>query len=107
MTGWDDPRMLTIRGILRRGLTIDALRDFIGSQGASKNVLLLQWGAMWVLNKSKLDPITPRYTTVAKDGAVSCTVAGMDAACTDTRPTHAKNSGLSDKVVHYARTVFD
>jgi glutamyl-tRNA synthetase len=116
VTGWDDPRMPAIRGLLRRGLTVDALRDFIGSQGASKNVLNLQWRALWALNKSKLDPVTPRYTAVADD-AVSCTVTGLDAPYSDTRPTHAmvgkmakhclpaKNAALGDKVVHYAHTI--
>jgi glutamyl-tRNA synthetase len=108
VTGWDDPMMPTIRGLLRRGLTVDALRDFKGSQGASKNVLNLQWGALWAFNKSKLDPVTPRYTAVAKKYRVSCTVTGLDAAYTDMRPTHAKNAknaALDDKVVHYAHTV--
>jgi glutamyl/glutaminyl-tRNA synthetase len=27
--GWDDPRLPTVRGILRRGMTVEGLRQFI------------------------------------------------------------------------------
>uniref|UniRef100_A0AC34G220 Glutamyl/glutaminyl-tRNA synthetase class Ib catalytic domain-containing protein n=1 Tax=Panagrolaimus sp. ES5 TaxID=591445 RepID=A0AC34G220_9BILA len=33
--GWDDPRLPTLRGILRRGLTIEGLKQFILAQGGS------------------------------------------------------------------------
>jgi glutamyl-tRNA synthetase len=34
--GWTDPRMPTVQGILRRGMKIEALKEFILSQVSSR-----------------------------------------------------------------------
>lgn len=49
--GWDDPRMPTVRGIRRHGMTIPALQEFILRQGPSKNIVLQDWAAFWATNK--------------------------------------------------------
>ncbi|KAL3695636.1 hypothetical protein R1sor_009712 [Riccia sorocarpa] len=68
--GWDDPRFPTVRGIQRRGLTVEALRQFILSQGASKNLNLMEWDKLWTINKKIIDPVCPRHTAVIGDGKV-------------------------------------
>ena len=69
-SGWDDPRFPTVRGILRRGLTLDALREYILMQGPSKNTIMLEWDKIWSVNKKLIDPIAPRFTALNKDGLV-------------------------------------
>lgn len=68
VTGWDDPRMPTVRGIRRRGMTIEALKQFIISQGPSKNVVNLDWTIPWAFNKKVIDPVSPRHTALLKEG---------------------------------------
>jgi hypothetical protein len=37
-------------------MTVPALREFILRQGPSRNILNLEWGALWALNKKYIDP---------------------------------------------------
>lgn len=75
--GWDDPRFPTVRGIMRRGLTVEALRWFIISQGASRNVNLMEWDKVWALNKQVIDPVCPRHTALLAEGRVPVEVRGF------------------------------
>jgi glutamyl-tRNA synthetase len=66
VTGWDDPRFATVRGILRRGMTVEALRAYILSQGASQREISLEWDKIWTINKRIIDPIAPRHTALLR-----------------------------------------
>jgi glutamyl-tRNA synthetase len=66
VTGWDDPRFATVRGILRRGMTVEALRSYIISQGASQREILLEWDKIWSGNKKVIDPVSSRHTALEK-----------------------------------------
>jgi len=105
--GWDDPRFPTVRGLMRRGLTVTALRAFILSQGASRSATLMEWDKIWTVNKRALDPVAPRHVAIGlpADGAVVMTVAG---AVEETRavPRHKKNAALGDKPVLYGPRVW-
>ncbi|KAL8998910.1 MAG: hypothetical protein Q9169_002129 [Polycauliona sp. 2 TL-2023] len=101
--GWDDPRFPTIRGIRRRGMTVDALREFILKQGPSRNIVNLDWTLFWATNKKYIDPIAPRHTAVVLENAVTATVKGARvAAYTEDKPKHGKNPELGTKKVAYS-----
>lgn len=74
--GWDDPRMPTVQGMLRRGLQLPALREFIISQGASKNTTFQEWDKIWTMNKKVIDPVCPRHTAVEVGGRVPVRLSG-------------------------------
>ncbi|KAK6523808.1 hypothetical protein TWF281_001776 [Arthrobotrys megalospora] len=100
--GWDDPRFPTVRGIRRRGMTIEALRDFIISQGPSKNIVNLDWTLIWAINKKVIDPIAPRFTALWKEGVVEADVIGEEAKeSVEEKPKHKKNPSVGTKKVHY------
>lgn len=77
VTGWNDPRMPTVQGILRRGLQIEALREFMLSQGASKNMTYQEWDKIWTINKKIIDPVCPRHTAVVDENKVPIFVSGV------------------------------
>lgn len=64
VTGWDDPRFPTVRGILRRGLTVDALKKYILMQGPSTSTVSLEWDKLWAVNKQVIDLVAPRHTAI-------------------------------------------
>jgi glutamyl-tRNA synthetase len=106
VSGWDDPRFPTIRGIRRRGMTIGALREFILKQGPSRNIINLDWHTFWATNKKYIDPVAPRHTAIDTTSAVTCTIKGVRAAAySEDKPKHGKNPDLGTKKVFYSPTI--
>ncbi|KAF1986529.1 glutamyl-tRNA synthetase [Aulographum hederae CBS 113979] len=104
--GWDDPRMPTVRGIRRRGMTIPALREYILKQGPSKNIVNLDWSTFWATNKKYIDPISARYTAVESKDKVAATVTGArPAPWTEEKDLHAKYTDLGTKKVVYSGNI--
>jgi glutamyl-tRNA synthetase len=107
--GWDDPRLPTIRGVRRRGMTIPALREFILKQGPSRNIVNMDWTNFWATNKKEIDPVAPRHTAVELKDAVKVNVInGPATPHTEDKPKHAKNPAVGLKKVAYSnRLILD
>ena len=72
--GWDDPRFPTVRGILRRGMTVEALKQFIIAQGSSRSVVQMNWDKIWAINKAIIDTTSPRHTALLNSKTVTVNV---------------------------------
>ncbi len=102
--GWDDPRFPTVRGILRRGMTIEALKQFIIAQGSSRSVVFMEWDKIWAMNKKVVDPVAPRYSVVDGCYNVPVNIAGVQEEMIRA-DKHPKNPGVGQKDVWRAPTV--
>ncbi|KAN0063886.1 glutamate--tRNA ligase [Thecaphora frezii] len=102
VSGWDDPRFPTVRGIRRRGMTIETIQEFILAQGPSQQIINMEWDNIWTINKRHIDPVVPRFVALDKKDLVKCTVAGAPGYEERAMPKHKKNAELGTKT-----TVFD
>ncbi|CAL8243627.1 unnamed protein product [Lota lota] len=102
--GWDDPRFPTVRGVLRRGMTVEGLKQFIAAQGGSRSVVNMEWDKIWAFNKKVIDPVAPRYTALSKSYVVPVSVSEaveeMKMAA-----KHPKNAEVGMKEVWYGPKV--
>jgi len=105
--GWDDPAFPTLRGIMRRGLTTLALREFILSQGASKVVTFQEPEKLWALNKKVIDNIIPRFTVIGDHEKVVFQLSnGPTQVEVKAVAKHKKNPELGTKDVFYSNTIY-
>ncbi|ODV85876.1 hypothetical protein CANARDRAFT_7239 [[Candida] arabinofermentans NRRL YB-2248] len=100
---WDDPRFPTVRGIRRRGMTVEGLKNFVISQGPSKNIINLDWNIIWSANKKVIDPIAPRHTALDKENLVPVNLSnGPEKEYVEEKPKHKKNPDVGLKKVYYS-----
>jgi len=107
VTGWDDPRMPTVRGVLRRGLTVEALKEFVMTQGASRNTNSMSWDKIWAINKQRIDPIIPRFCGIEEASLVVLTLADGPASPTPKQENlHPKDPSMGTKEMFLAGKVY-
>lgn len=105
--GWDDARFPTVQGIVRRGLQIEALIQFILEQGASKNLNLMEWDKLWNINKKIIDPVCPRHTAILEENRVLLTLLdGPTKPFVRVIPKHKKYEGAGEKATTFTKNIW-
>ncbi|KAL4447111.1 hypothetical protein ABPG74_013963 [Tetrahymena malaccensis] len=101
--GWDDPRFPTVKGIIRKGLTVEALTEFMLAQGPSKNTNLMEWDKIWSINKSIIDPLSGRFSALSSKNLSTVEVTNVPAGHVEPveTPLHPKED-LGKKIIFQA-----
>lgn len=105
-SSWDDPRFPTVRGVLRRGLTVATLKKYVLLQGPSRNNMLLEWDKLWSMNKQEIDQVAPRFVGLAKEGLRQVLLVDAPAAPYEKQmPKHKKNPAVGMKTTTFTKTI--
>ncbi|XP_035290073.1 bifunctional glutamate/proline--tRNA ligase isoform X3 [Anguilla anguilla] len=109
--GWDDPRFPTVRGVLRRGMTVEGLKQFIAAQGGSRSVVNMEWDKIWAFNKKLpisckkvIDPVAPRFTALLGTHVVPVSIPTASEEMKEVAK-HPKNAEVGVKEVWYGPRV--
>lgn len=101
VSDWDDPRFPTVRGVLRHGMTVEGLKQFIVAQGSSRAIVVMEWDKLWACNRKVIDPIAPRCTALLKEGVVPLLIPEATEE-SKLNPKHPKNPSVGEKEVWYS-----
>ncbi|NYB52783.1 MAG: glutamate--tRNA ligase [Methanobacteriaceae archaeon] len=87
-SGWDDPRLGTIRAIARRGIQADAIRELMLEIGVKMADTAVSWKKIYGLNRTFLEEKANRYFMVANPQLVE--IEGLPESLRGTveRPLH-------------------
>lgn len=64
VSGWDDPKLPTVRALLRRGFRPEALQAYGIELSLTKTDVTLDWGKMETINRRIIDSEANRYMVV-------------------------------------------
>ncbi|KAJ8362784.1 hypothetical protein SKAU_G00116150 [Synaphobranchus kaupii] len=98
------PVFPTVRGVLRRGMTVEGLKQFIAAQGGSRSVVNMEWDKIWSFNKKVIDPVAPRYTALLGSHVVPVSVPKASEEMKEVAK-HPKNAEVGMKAVWYGPRV--
>jgi glutamyl-tRNA synthetase len=62
--GWDDPRTWSIQSLIRRGITKEAIRDFVEEIGLNNQDIIVPIDNLYAANRKRIDAKAERYSFV-------------------------------------------
>lgn len=96
LEGWNDCSLYTIRGLLRRGLTLNGLFEYVATLGFSKNTVNMKSNKLWAMNRKYIDSIATRINGVSN---LNNLVMVSDLKIQFDIPKYSKNHSLGNRKI--------
>ena len=104
--GWDDPRMLTLSGLRRRGYPASAVRLFCERIGISKSDNNIEMNVLEDCAREELDKTAPRAMAVLKPLKVVITNYPENQTEEFEPARHPKNPEMGSRKVPFSREIY-
>ncbi len=105
VSGWDDPRMPTLAGMRRRGVTPGAIRDFCSRIGVTKQNNVIELQSLEYSIRKDLEATAPRGMAVIDP--LKVTITNYEAGAeTLTAPWHPKQPELGAREIPFGPEIY-
>ena len=104
--GWDDPRMPTISGMRRRGITPESIKDFCDRIGITKKDAFIEMGVLENCIREDLDPRANRIMCVLDPLKVVIENYPVDQEEEFSASNHPKDTGRGKRKIPFAKTIY-
>ncbi|HSS66666.1 MAG TPA: glutamine--tRNA ligase/YqeY domain fusion protein [Gammaproteobacteria bacterium] len=106
VSGWDDPRMPTLKGMRRRGYTPESIRDFCERIGVTKKDNVVEMGVLENCIREDLDPRAPRVMGVLRPLKVIIDNYPEDQVEALEAPNHPKDPSMGTRTLPFSRELY-
>ncbi len=106
VSGWDDPRLPTLKGMRRRGYPPAAIRDFCERVGVTKKQTIIDMGVLENCVREALDSSAPRAMAVLRPLKIVIENFPVDETEWVDAPNHPKDPALGSRRVPLAREIY-
>lgn len=103
VSGWDDPRLATIRGVLNNGVSIEGLISFITTMGFANTNIEMTWDKFWAINRKIIDKICPRIHCISIHN-IKLTIQNYKDVDIDILK-FSRNKDLGNRVLHRTKNI--
>ena len=104
VSGWDDPRMLTVSGLRRRGYTPASIREFCQRIGVTKQDNIVEMSMLEACIRDDLNENAPRAMAVLHPVKVVIENLAVDEVLT--APAHPSNAEMGTRELNFTREIF-
>ncbi len=105
VAGWDDPRMPTLAGLRRRGVTPGAIRDFCSRVGVTKQANRVELELLEFCIRQALDASAPRGMAVAEPLKVVLVNYSSDGESLEA-PWHPRQAAFGARDLPFGREIW-
>jgi glutamyl-tRNA synthetase len=103
VSGWDDPKLHTVRSLVRRGFTPEAFSGYAEHCSLTKTDIRLDWKIFESYNRKALDPLSERYMVVIDPVKIDISKTGLAGRNLSVRVHPEK---LATRKIQVTRNVF-